>query len=84
MASDYADLLPQEHPYIQTHNIIRDTFGGANNVIVSVKVRDGTIFTNDTLARIHRITQRVDELTGINHNLVISLTHRTTQKNLVK
>lgn len=80
MASDYADLLPQEHPYIQTHNIIRDTFGGANNVIVSVKVRDGTIFTNDTLARIHRITQRVDELTGINHNLVISLTHRTTRR----
>lgn len=80
MVSDYADLLPQEHPYIKTHNIIRDTFGGANNVIVSVKVNEGTIFTNDTMARIHRITQKVDALTGINHNLVTSLTHRTTRK----
>lgn len=80
MVSDYADLLPQEHPYIKTHNIIRDTFGGANNVIVAVKVKEGTIFNNDTLNRIHRITQKVDELTGINHNLVTSLTHRTTRK----
>ncbi len=80
MVSDYADLLPQEHSYIKTHNIIRDTFGGANNVIVAIKVKDGTIFTNETLARIDRITKKVDELTGINHNLVTSLTHRTTRK----
>ena len=80
IVSDYADLLPQEHTYIKTHNIIRDTFGGANNVIVAVSVKEGTIFNNDTLARIHRITQKVDELTSINHNLVSSLTHRTTRK----
>lgn len=80
IVSDYADLLPQEHTYIKTHNIIRDTFGGANNVIIAVSVKEGTIFSNDTLARIHRITQKVDELTSVNHNLVTSLTHRTTRK----
>lgn len=80
IVSDFADLLPQEHPYIQLHNEIRDTFGGANNVILSVEVAEGTIFTNDTLQRIHRLTQGVDSLHGINHNLVTSLTHRTTRK----
>ena len=80
MVSDFSDLLPQEHPYIQLHNEIRDTFGGANNVIVSVAVDKGTIFTNETLQRIHRITQAIDELPGVNHNLVASLTHRTTRK----
>ncbi|MFK8068540.1 MAG: RND family transporter [Gammaproteobacteria bacterium] len=80
IVSDYADLLPQEHQYIQTHNIIRDTFGGANNVIISIKAKEGTIFTNEILAKIHRVTQKVDSLTGINHNLVASLTHRTTRK----
>ena len=35
MYSDFADLLPQEHPYIQLHNEIRDSFGGANNIIMS-------------------------------------------------
>jgi len=80
MVSDFADLLPQEHPYIKLHNSIRDTFGGANNIILSVEVDEGTIFTNDTLDRIHRITLAVDSITNINHNLVTSLTHRNTRK----
>ncbi|MEJ8566040.1 efflux RND transporter permease subunit [Elongatibacter sediminis] len=80
MLSDFAHLLPQDHPYIQLHNSIRDTFGGANIIIISVEVDEGTIFTNDTLDRIHRITQAVDEVTNINHNLVTSLTHRNIRK----
>lgn len=80
MYSDFADLLPQEHPYIQLHNEIRDIFGGANVVVVGVEVEQGTIFTNQTLALIHRLTQAVDSLPGVNHNLVSSLTHRTVRK----
>ena len=80
MYSDFSDLLPQEHPYIQLHNEIRDNFGGANVVVVGIEVEEGTIFNNKTLALIHRLTQDVDSLPGINHNLVTSLTHRTTRK----
>lgn len=80
MYSDFSDLLPQKHPYIQLHNDIRDTFGGANVVVVGVEVEEGTIFTNDTLALVHRLTQAVDSLPAINHNLVTSLTHRTSRK----
>jgi predicted RND superfamily exporter protein len=80
MLSDFADLLPQEHPYIKLHNSIRDTFGGANIITMAVEVEEGTIFTNETLARIHRITEGMDKLTSINHNLVTSLTHRNTRK----
>ncbi|WP_081703028.1 RND family transporter [Desulfuromonas sp. TF] len=78
--SDFADLLPQTHSYIQLHNEIKESFGGANVIIVGVEVEDGDIFSNETLARIHRITQAVDRLPGINHNLVTSLTHRNTRK----
>jgi len=80
MYSDFADLLPQEHPYIKLHNSIRDTFGGANNVVMAIEVEEGDIFTTDTLERIHRVTQAVDNLTGVNHNLLGSLTHRTSRK----
>ncbi len=79
MYSDFADLLPQEHAYIKLHNDIRDTFGGANVVVVGVEVTEGTIFNNDVLALIHRLTRDVDSLPGINHNLVTSLTHRTSR-----
>ena len=80
MLSDFADLLPQEHPYIQLHNSIRDTFGGANIIVMAMEVEEGTIFTNDSLDRVHRITQKLDSVSNINHNLVSSLTHRNTRK----
>ena len=80
MLSDFADLLPQDHPYIKLHNSIRDTFGGANIIVIALEVEEGTIFTNDTLDRIHRLTQKLDEISNINHNLVTSLTHRNTRK----
>ena len=80
MYSDFADLLPQEHPYIELHNDIKDTFGGANVIVVGVEVADGDIFSNDSLALIHEVTQAVDSLPGVNHNLVASFTHRATRK----
>jgi len=80
MYSEFSDLLPQTHPYIVLHNQIKDTFGGANVIIVGVEVTKGDIFTNETLAQIHRITQEVDTLPGVNHNLVTSLTHRNSRK----
>ena len=80
MYSDFSDLLPQHHPYIRLHNQIRDTFGGANVVVMSVEVDKGDIFTNETLKAIDALTKRVDMLPSVNHNMVVSLTHRTTRK----
>jgi len=79
MYSDFSDLLPQSHPYIQLHNEIKDNFGGANVIIVGVEITDGDVFSNEALATIHRTTQAVDSLPGVNHNLVTSLTHRNSR-----
>ncbi len=79
MYSDFADLLPQGHSYIKLHNQIRDNFGGANNIIVGVEMEEGDVFVNERLAHIHRLTQAIDSLPGVNHNLVSSLTHRNTR-----
>jgi predicted RND superfamily exporter protein len=78
--SDFADLLPQKHPYIQTYNRIKENFGGANLVVMAIEVDEGTIFNPETLRLIHETTQAVDNVEGINHNLVTSLTHRTVRK----
>ncbi|MCP4042964.1 MAG: transporter, partial [Gammaproteobacteria bacterium] len=80
MYSDFADLLPQGHSYIKLHNQIRDNFGGANNIIVGVEMEEGDLFTNERLTHIHRLTQAIDSLPGVNHNLVNSLTHRNTRR----
>lgn len=78
--TDFADLLPQQHPYIQLHNSIKDDFGGANVLVVGIEFDEGDIFTNERLALIDRVTQAVDNLPGVNHNLVSSVTHRNSRK----
>lgn len=78
--SDFGDLLPQNHSYIQTYNRIKQNFGGANMIVVSIEVDKGTIFNDETLRLIHQATQGIDDLPGVNHNLVSSITHRTARK----
>ncbi|ENO79110.1 efflux RND transporter permease subunit [Thauera sp. 63] len=78
--SDFSDLLPQNHSYIQVYNRIKERFGGANQIVMAIEVEQGTIFRDDALALIDRATQGMDSLPGVNHNLVASLTHRTARK----
>jgi uncharacterized protein len=78
--SDFSDLLPQKHPYIETYNRIKENFGGANMIVMAIEVDQGTIFNDTTLKLIHEATLGIDSLPSVNHNLVSSLTHRTARK----
>ena len=82
--TDFNDLLPQKHPYIQTYNRIKENFGGANQIVMVIAVDDGDIFNDTTLKLINEATQGFDNLPSINHNLVSSLTHRTVRKVYVR
>ena len=63
--TNFADLLPQKHPYIQVHNKIRNIFGGANQVIIMVQVRTGDIFNADTLQKVKWITGELEKIPGV-------------------
>jgi len=78
--SDFDDLLPQSHPYVKVYNRLKQNFGGANLVVMAIEVDQGTIFNPTTLKLIHEATQGIDNVPGVNHNLVSSLTHRTARK----
>lgn len=83
--TDFNDLLPQQHPYIQTYNRIKENFGGANQVVMAIEAPEGQdIFNDKTLALVHEATQGIDTLPSINHNLIASLTHRTVRKVFVR
>lgn len=75
MYSQFADLLPQGHPYIQAYNQHRETFGGANIVTLVLQVKEGDIFTPETLKKVRYITDQVDQINGVDHNQVASLAH---------
>src|ERR1041385_4519532 len=79
LVTSFGDLLPQNHPYIKIHNRFAPTFGGANNIMVMVEVEEGTIFTKETLNKIWKMTEGVDQVFGVNHNQIESIAHRTVR-----
>jgi uncharacterized protein len=80
MYSQFADLLPQGHPYIQVYNKFRQTFGGANIVLLAVAVKEGDIFNTKTLQKIRYVTEAVDQIDGVNHYQVASIAHVKIRK----
>src|SRR5256886_17389902 len=79
LETSFGDLLPQSHPFVQTHSKYAGTFGGANNIQLMVESKEGDIFTVPTLDRIYKITEEVDRVYGVNHNQIDSIGHRTTR-----
>ena len=79
LVTSFSDLLPQDHEYIQIHNRFSGSFGGANNIMVMIEVKDGTIFNPDTLNKIWKMTEGLDKVYGVNHNQIDSIAHRTVR-----
>ncbi len=63
--TNFDDLLPQKHPFIQVHNKVRDIFGGANQIIIMVQVRKGDIFNRETLSKVQWIHNEVEKIPGV-------------------
>jgi uncharacterized protein len=70
------DVFPSTHPYVETFGKYSDTFGGASKVLVSVEVKQGTIFNQKTLEKVQRISRAMELMPGINNYQVISLAQR--------
>ncbi len=90
--SRFADLLPAKHEYIKNYNRMKQTFGGANVVTMSLEVVDENedLFTLSTLNKVKMLTEEVDKIIGVNHYQVASIAHpkirriRTTAGGLIK
>lgn len=69
----FEDLLPQHHPYVQTHEEFKESFGGSNLVSIMVQVEEGDIFRPEVLGTIRDITRDLREVEGVNQFQIISL-----------
>jgi len=79
MSTSFSDLLPYRHPFVQVHTKFAAQFGGANNVNVMLTVKNGDVFNKEVLEKIYNMTQAVDRVTGVNHDQIESIGHRTTR-----
>jgi predicted RND superfamily exporter protein len=73
MYTAFADLLPQNHPYIRVHEQYWKTFGGANVVMLAVEVTDGDIFIPPVLEKIKKLTEMIERTPGANNYQIFSI-----------
>jgi hypothetical protein len=82
--TNFGDLLPQKHPYIQLHNKIRNVFGGANQVLIMVQVRKGDIFNVKTLWKVKYLTEQLEKVPGVDSYKIYSIAHPKAKEIKVK
>ncbi len=73
--TNFFDLYPPNHPYIQLYQKYRRMFGTANVLLMAIECKEGDIFNVDTINKINYATLQVVETAGVNPYQVRSLTH---------
>jgi predicted RND superfamily exporter protein len=73
IATRFEDLFPAKHPNTLLYRQFRRQYGGAQTLVMMVRVKNGDIFNFKTLHDIQDTTNEVDKLFGVNHNEVFSL-----------
>ncbi len=75
--TNFFDLYPPRHPYIQMYTKYRSMFGTSNVLLMAVEARNGTLFTDpEVVQKVDRITlDLLHNVPGVNGEQVISITH---------
>ena len=72
--TNFFDLYPPHHPYIQLYQKYRRMFGTANVLMVVIETKKGDIFNVDAINKINYATLQVLQTPGVNPYQVLSLT----------
>ncbi|HEV8717645.1 MAG TPA: hypothetical protein VGX03_33080, partial [Candidatus Binatia bacterium] len=72
---NFLDLYPPSHPYLQLYKKHARMFGSSNVLVVAVEVKEGDIFTVETLNKIDRLTLALMAVPGVNPWQVLSISH---------
>ena len=76
VTTNFEELLPQTHPYIQMHKQFRKQFGGANLLIMMIRVKEGDIFNTKTLSKVKYIQEQMEQVPGVDRYKMLSIAAR--------
>lgn len=71
--TDFEDLQPSGHPYIDTNNRFKAGFGSENLISIMLEVTEGDLFEPEVLAAIKGITDDLRKVQGVNPLQITSL-----------
>ncbi|HSQ01196.1 MAG TPA: MMPL family transporter [Candidatus Dormibacteraeota bacterium] len=75
--TNFFDLYPPKHPYIEVYQKYRKMFGTSNVLLMTVEAKDGDLFTDpEVIKTVDRITiELLHNVPGVNGEQVMSITH---------
>ena len=77
MFTQFLDLFPANHPYVQIHKQYAKYFGGAYQATLMLEVKEGgkykDVFNLETLNKMYRIQYDVDLIPGVDHFGIFSI-----------
>lgn len=67
MFTEFIDLFPYNHPYVEIHKAYARFFGGAYQATLMLEVKNGDVFNPVTLTKMSEIQDKVDLIDGVDH-----------------
>jgi predicted RND superfamily exporter protein len=72
--SQFIDLLPRNHSFIQVYEKYNRQFGSANIVTAAIVAREGTLYDERVLEKVYGFSDQIDKVHGVDHDQVSSIT----------
>ncbi|MDX5445883.1 MAG: RND family transporter, partial [Zoogloeaceae bacterium] len=69
----FEKMIPLEHEYMKTFMAYRNTFGGANRVLVALRQHEGDIYNAEFMGKLKAVTDEIFFIPGVDRATVTSL-----------
>lgn len=73
VTAGFSKMIPLNHEFMRTFRDYQSDFGGANNVLLAIKVKKGDIYDKDVLATVRKVTDEVFYIKGVERSSLTSL-----------
>jgi predicted RND superfamily exporter protein len=83
VTAGFSKMIPLNHEFMRTFRDYQSEFGGANNVLVAIKVKQGDIFDKDVLNTIKQVTDDVFYVKGVERSSLLSISTPNARYNEV-
>jgi len=73
VTSGFTKMIPLHHEFMKTFLDYQDDFGGADKVLIAVKVKQGDIYQKDVLDTVRKINEDMFYIKGAERGSIVSL-----------
>lgn len=73
VTAGFTKMIPLHHEYMQTFQQYQTDFGGADKILIALKVRNGDIFQPDVMETLRHVTEDTFYVKGVERSTLTSL-----------